>query len=80
VEQVTSRLLRELPAAIEEVAAMPTGSSTLEIFAKEIEERATEVRTHAGLEGVPEIASIEDEAPAVGASAYSSDGGPNGNG
>ncbi|MFM5885382.1 MAG: type II toxin-antitoxin system HipA family toxin [Novosphingobium sp.] len=80
VEQVTTRLLRELPAAAEEVAAMPAGSSMLEIFAKEIEERATEVRTHSGQEGVPEVASIEDEAPAIGASAYSSDGDPGTNG
>lgn len=80
VEQVTTRLLRELPAAVEEVAAMPAGSSMLEIFAKEIKERATEVRTHSGQDGVPEIASTEDEAPAIGASAYSSGGEPNGNG
>jgi serine/threonine-protein kinase HipA len=80
VEQVTTRLLRELPAAVEEVAAMPAGSSMLEIFAKEIEERATEVRTHSGQEGVPEVASTEDEAPAIGASAYSSDGDPGTNG
>ncbi|MDE2437497.1 MAG: type II toxin-antitoxin system HipA family toxin, partial [Sphingomonadales bacterium] len=76
VEQVTTRLLRELPAAVQEVAAMPAGPSMLKIFAKEIEERATEVRTHSGQEGVPEIASKEDEAPAIGASAYSSDGDP----
>ena len=69
IEQVTARLLRELPEAVEEVAAMPAGSSMLEIFAKEIEERATEVRTHSGQEGVPEIASTDDEAPAIGASA-----------
>jgi len=80
VEQVTTRLLRELPAAVEEVAAMPAGLVMLKIFATEIEERATEVRTHSGQEGVPEIASTEDEAPAIGASAYSSGGEPNGNG
>lgn len=80
VEQVTTRLLRELPAAVDEVAAMPAGSAMLEIFAKEIEERATEVRTHSGQEGVPEVASTEDKAPAIGASAYSRDGEPNGNG
>lgn len=80
VEQVTTRLLRELPAAVEEVAAMPAGLVMLEIFAKEIEERANEVRTHSGQEGVPEIALTEDEAPAIGASAYSSGGEPNGNG
>ena len=80
VEQVTTRLLRELPAAVEEVAAMPAGTAMLESFAKEIEERATEVRTHSAQEGVPEIASKEDEAPAIGASAYSSDGDPGTNG
>lgn len=69
VEQVTTRLLRELPAAVEEVAAMPAGSAMLEIFAKEIEERATEVRTHSGQEVVPELASTEDESPAIGAPA-----------
>ena len=70
VEQVTSRLLRELPAAVEEVAAMPAGSSMLEVFAKEIEERATEVRAHAGQEGVPEVSGGVDEAPSLGGSAY----------
>lgn len=71
VEQVTARLLRELPATVEEVAAMPAGSSMLEVFAKEIEERATEVRTHAGQEGVPEVSGGVDEAPSLGSSAYS---------
>lgn len=70
VEQVTSRLLRELPTAVEEVAAMPAGSSMLEVFAKEIEERATEVSTHAGQEGVPEVSGGVDEAPSLGSSAY----------
>lgn len=74
VEQVTSRLLRELPAAVEEVAAMPAGSAMLGIFAKEIEERASEVKAHAAQEGVPDIAAAADDEPVTGASAYSADG------
>lgn len=76
VEQVTARLLRELPAAVDEVAAMPAGSAMLDIFAKEIEERATEVRAHAGQEDVPDVAEMPaDDSPVTGASAYSADGG-----
>jgi serine/threonine-protein kinase HipA len=63
-------LLRELPAAVEEVAAMPAGSSMLEIFAKEIEERATEVRVHARQEGVPDAPESTPEDPASDATAY----------
>lgn len=75
VDQVTSRLLRELPAAIEEVAAMPAGSAMLNIFAKAIEERATEVKAHAAQEGVPDItAPAADDEPIAGASAYAADG------
>jgi serine/threonine-protein kinase HipA len=70
VEQVTARLLRELPAAVEEVAAMPAGSSMLEVFTKEIAERATEVQVHAGQEGVPEASGAVDEAPTLGGSVY----------
>ena len=70
VEQVTARLLRELPLAVEEVATMPAGSSMLEVFAKEIAERATEVRVHAGQEGVPEVSGGVDEAPSFEGSAY----------
>ncbi|WP_062348007.1 type II toxin-antitoxin system HipA family toxin [Novosphingobium sp. CCH12-A3] len=74
VEQVTARLLRELPAAVEEVAAMPAGSPMLEVFAKEIEERATEVRAHAEKEGLPDTADAPtDDVPMIGASAYSAD-------
>ncbi|AMU93092.1 phosphatidylinositol kinase [Sphingopyxis terrae subsp. terrae NBRC 15098] len=74
VEQVTARLLRELPAAVEEVASMPAGSSMLEVFAKEIEERATEVRGHAEKEGLPDTAEVPtDDVPTIGASAYSAD-------
>jgi len=71
VEQVTARLLRELPEAVAEVAAMPAGSAMLDIFAKEIEERATEVRTHAGQEGVPEVADTPDTEISPSGSAYS---------
>ncbi|MGN6289398.1 MAG: type II toxin-antitoxin system HipA family toxin [Sphingopyxis terrae] len=70
VEQVTARLLRELHEAVEEVAAMPAGSSMLEVFTKEIAERATEVQVHAGQEGEPEASGAVDEAPALGGSAY----------
>ena len=74
VEQVTTRLLRELPAALEEVAAMPAGSAMLDIFAKEIAERATEVKAHAGQEGVPDSPDASaDDTPATGATAYSTD-------
>jgi serine/threonine-protein kinase HipA len=69
-EQVTARLLRELPAAVEEVAAMPAGPSMLEVFAKEIEERATEVRAHAGQEGVTDAPESATEDPASDATAY----------
>lgn len=58
VEQVTARLLHELPAAVEEVAAMAAGSTMLEVFAREIEERATEVRAHAEKEGLPDAADV----------------------
>jgi serine/threonine-protein kinase HipA len=70
VEQVTARLLRELPEAVAEVAAMPAGSAMLDIFAKEIEERATEVRAHAGQEGVPDIADTSDTEIGPSGSAY----------
>jgi serine/threonine-protein kinase HipA len=32
----------------------------LEVFAKEIEERATEVQSHAGQEGVPDVAELPE--------------------
>ena len=76
VEQVTARLMRELPSAIAEVAAMPAGSSMLETFAGEIGERATEVRAHAEKEGLPDATDVPtDDLPTIGASAYSADGG-----
>ena len=74
VEQVTARLLRELPAAVEEVAAMPAGVTMLDLFAKGIAERATEVRAHAGKDGTPDPSGPgADDAPAIGPSAYSTD-------
>lgn len=75
VEQVTTRLLRELPAAVEEVTAMPAGPAMLDVFAREIEERATEVGAHAGQEGTPDIAAAPaDDAPTTGPSAYTTNG------
>ena len=63
-------MLRELLAEVEEVAAMPAGPSMLEVFAKEIEERATEVRAHAGQEGVTDAPESATEDPASDATAY----------
>lgn len=71
VEQVTSRLLHELTAAVTEVAAMPTGPGMLDIFREQIERRATEVRANARVDGTPDPDAHEDGAPSVGASAYS---------
>jgi serine/threonine-protein kinase HipA len=51
---LTERLLAELPAAVEEVAAMPTGGARLDRFCKAITERATEVHNHAAVDGRPE--------------------------
>jgi len=70
VEQVTARLLRELPAAVEEVAAMPAGATMLDLFAKEIGERASEVRAHAGQEGVPDMADTASDDQTNDATAY----------
>jgi len=71
VEQVTERLLRELPAAVEEVAAMPAGSAMLDIVAKEIEERATKIRAQVGQEGIPDVTDQPaDDTSTTGPSAY----------
>lgn len=52
VDQLTGRLLAELEAAGEEVAAMPAGSGgMLAVFKASIGERASLVRSHARLEG-----------------------------
>jgi serine/threonine-protein kinase HipA len=70
VEQVTARLLRELPAAVEEVAAMAADSTMLDIFAKEIESRAAEVQAHAGQQGVPEVEDTPEPEVNSSATAY----------
>jgi serine/threonine-protein kinase HipA len=70
VEQVTTRVLRELPAAVEEVAGMPAGSSILDVFATEIERRASEVRAHVQAEGPQGQDGEAEDEPASGASAY----------
>jgi serine/threonine-protein kinase HipA len=76
VEQVTARLLRELPAAVEEVASMAGRATMLSNFAKEIDGRANEVRAHAEKEGPPDASELpKDDVPTIGASAYSADGG-----
>lgn len=51
---MTKRLLAELPAAVEEVAAMPAGGDRLDRFAAAIAERATTVGRHAAVEGPAE--------------------------
>lgn len=72
VEQVTARLLRELPGAVEEVAAMPAAWTMLDVFAKEIAERAAQVRAHASQDGTHDVAGAEpDDGLAIGSSAYS---------
>ncbi|WP_016744594.1 type II toxin-antitoxin system HipA family toxin [Rhizorhabdus wittichii] len=74
IEKVTSRLLEELPAAVEEVSAMPAGPGTmLDIFQRAIRDRAQEVRAHAAEEGGPdgdaEATALMNE-PSVDATAY----------
>lgn len=52
VEAITSRLLKELPAAADEVAQMPAGAGPfLNLFVDAIGTRATEVKAHAKIEG-----------------------------
>jgi serine/threonine-protein kinase HipA len=70
VEQVTARILRELPAAAEDVAAMPAGAGVmLDIFVKEMTGRASEVRAHARENGddmpAENAASDDEEAAAT---------------
>jgi serine/threonine-protein kinase HipA len=53
VAELTSRLLRALPDAVNEVAAMPAGAGVmLGEFSRTIEERIVEVQAHAADEGV----------------------------
>jgi len=48
VEEVTKRMASELPKAVDEVAAMPAGCGImLDVFARAMDERIQEVRSHA---------------------------------
>ena len=71
VARIIDRLLDELPAAAEEVAAMPAGAGPfLKLFVKELGKRAAEVRDHSLVEGdaghemSTEPSEIADEASA----------------
>lgn len=71
VESVTQRLLQELPAAMEEVAAMPAGPGfLLDNFAQAMEERIREVQTHAREEGDGADDASSDNGAIEGDSAY----------
>ena len=61
VEQVSARVLRELPLAVQEVAAFPTGDAFLDVFRQEIETRAKEVLAHAGQDGASDVLEAEDK-------------------
>lgn len=61
VKQLIGRLLRELPLAAEEVAAMPAGGALLDVFVQEIQARAVEVLAHAHQDGVENVRDPEDE-------------------
>lgn len=64
VTAVVARVLAELPAAVDEVAAMPAGGARLGRFAAAIEARAKLVGDHAAVDGPAE----PDPAPPPGAS------------
>jgi serine/threonine-protein kinase HipA len=68
VAAVVARVLAELPAAMEEVAAMPAGGERLHRFAAAIEERTKIVGDHAGIEGPAEPEPTPE--PASAASHY----------
>jgi serine/threonine-protein kinase HipA len=72
VEAVTARLLRELPRASEEVAAMPAGPGLmLKVFEREIAQRIGEVRAHAQEPGDEEYgAPGNDDADQIDATTY----------
>jgi serine/threonine-protein kinase HipA len=65
---VVGRVLAELPAAVDEVAAMPAGGEGLDRFADAIAERARTIGEHAALEGLSDVESTPE--PAAGASHY----------
>jgi serine/threonine-protein kinase HipA len=54
VAALTGRLLAELPAAVDEVAALPAGAGRLDRFSAAIAERAALVRAHAAIDGPAE--------------------------
>jgi serine/threonine-protein kinase HipA len=64
VAQVTTRILAELPAAVEAVRAMPAGGASLEAFAAAMAERADLVRRHAEIEAGPEPETVAEPAEA----------------
>lgn len=73
VQAITDQILSKLPAAVDEVAAMPAGDRMLTVFASEIARRSEEVRLHAGKEredhpAEPESSGSAD--PAADATAY----------
>lgn len=71
VGDVTKRLLRELPAALEEVATMPAGPGfMLDTFARAIEERIREVQLHAQEEGEIADDQLDDVSADARDSAY----------
>jgi len=69
VVALAERVLAELPAAVEEVSAMPAGGERLDRFAAAIAERAQTVRDHAAVEGPAEPETAAPE-PARAASHY----------
>jgi serine/threonine-protein kinase HipA len=70
VEEVTARLLRELPVAADELAAMPAGTGMLDIFVKEIADRASAVRTHASEEGLADTEDLAEDDVSFASTAY----------
>jgi serine/threonine-protein kinase HipA len=64
VEDVTTRMLRELPEAMREVEAMPAGRGfMLDTFAGVLAERIQEVRNHSRETGTGETAPPDTSAP-----------------
>lgn len=71
VGDVTKRLLRELPMAVDEVAAMPAGAGfMLDAFGRAIGERIRDVQVHALEEGEAVDDEVGDAGAAVSDSAY----------
>ena len=68
VSALTERLLAELPAAVNEVAAMPAGGDHLDRLRAAIAERATVVQSHAAVEGP--VKPTADPGPAADGKGY----------